>query len=63
VKLNDEGQEFRWVTLEQALTLPINQPTRTLLITAAEKRVPRQKQTRSKKSKAGKGQHVEDHHR
>jgi phosphoglycolate phosphatase len=31
VKLNDEAQEFRWVTLAQALEMPLNQPTRTLL--------------------------------
>jgi ADP-ribose pyrophosphatase YjhB (NUDIX family) len=31
VKLNDEAREFRWVTPEQALAMPINQPTRTLL--------------------------------
>lgn len=32
VKLNDEAQEYRWVTLEQALEMPINQPTRRLLV-------------------------------
>jgi phosphoglycolate phosphatase-like HAD superfamily hydrolase/ADP-ribose pyrophosphatase YjhB (NUDIX family) len=31
VKLNDEAREFRWVTVEQALALPVNQPTRRLL--------------------------------
>jgi hypothetical protein len=31
VKLNDEAREFRWVTPDQALAMPINQPTRTLL--------------------------------
>lgn len=31
VKLNDEAREFRWVTLEEALGMPINQPTRKLL--------------------------------
>jgi phosphoglycolate phosphatase len=35
VKLNDEAREFRWVTLGQALAMPINQPTRKLL-TAVE---------------------------
>jgi phosphoglycolate phosphatase-like HAD superfamily hydrolase/ADP-ribose pyrophosphatase YjhB (NUDIX family) len=35
VKLNDEAREFRWVSLKQALELPINQPTRTLLIAVA----------------------------
>jgi phosphoglycolate phosphatase-like HAD superfamily hydrolase/ADP-ribose pyrophosphatase YjhB (NUDIX family) len=36
VKLNDEAREFRWVTLEQALTMAVNQPTRNLLL-AVEK--------------------------
>jgi phosphoglycolate phosphatase-like HAD superfamily hydrolase/ADP-ribose pyrophosphatase YjhB (NUDIX family) len=31
VKLNDEAREFRWVTVAQALEMPINQPTRKLL--------------------------------
>jgi hypothetical protein len=31
VKLNDEAREFRWMTPDQALAMPINQPTRTLL--------------------------------
>jgi len=31
VRLNEEAQEFRWVSLEQALALPLNQPTRVLL--------------------------------
>jgi phosphoglycolate phosphatase len=31
VKLNDEAREFRWVSLKEALAMPINQPTRTLL--------------------------------
>jgi ADP-ribose pyrophosphatase YjhB (NUDIX family) len=31
VSLNDEAREFRWVTMEQALALPLNQPTRCLL--------------------------------
>jgi phosphoglycolate phosphatase-like HAD superfamily hydrolase/ADP-ribose pyrophosphatase YjhB (NUDIX family) len=31
VKLNEEAQEFRWVTPAQALRMPLNQPTRTLL--------------------------------
>ncbi len=33
VKLNEEAQEFRWVTPTQALEMPLNQPTRTLLET------------------------------
>jgi phosphoglycolate phosphatase-like HAD superfamily hydrolase/ADP-ribose pyrophosphatase YjhB (NUDIX family) len=31
VRLNDEAQAYRWVTLEQALQLPLNTPTRVLL--------------------------------
>jgi phosphoglycolate phosphatase-like HAD superfamily hydrolase/ADP-ribose pyrophosphatase YjhB (NUDIX family) len=31
VKLNDEAREFRWLTLDEALAMPINVPTRTLL--------------------------------
>jgi phosphoglycolate phosphatase-like HAD superfamily hydrolase/ADP-ribose pyrophosphatase YjhB (NUDIX family) len=32
VKLNDEAREFRWVTVAQALKMPLNQPTRKLLL-------------------------------
>src|SRR5438874_13285120 len=32
VKLNDEAREFRWVLPADALEMPINQPTRTLLL-------------------------------
>jgi phosphoglycolate phosphatase-like HAD superfamily hydrolase/ADP-ribose pyrophosphatase YjhB (NUDIX family) len=35
VKLNDEAQEFRWVTPRQALDMPLNQATRVLLEHAA----------------------------
>lgn len=31
VKLNDEAQEFRWVTPDDAMKLPLNEPTRVLL--------------------------------
>jgi phosphoglycolate phosphatase-like HAD superfamily hydrolase/ADP-ribose pyrophosphatase YjhB (NUDIX family) len=31
VKLNEEAQEFRWVTSAQAMQMELNQPTRTLL--------------------------------
>jgi phosphoglycolate phosphatase len=31
VKLNDEAQEFRWMTPVQALEMPLNEPTRVLL--------------------------------
>lgn len=33
VKLNDEAQQFSWVTLEEAMTLPLNKPTLILLET------------------------------
>jgi phosphoglycolate phosphatase-like HAD superfamily hydrolase/ADP-ribose pyrophosphatase YjhB (NUDIX family) len=32
VELNDEAREFQWLTIAQALDLPLNQPTRTLLL-------------------------------
>ena len=32
VTLNDEAEEFRWILPEDALTLDLNQPTRTLLM-------------------------------
>jgi phosphoglycolate phosphatase len=35
VKLNDEAQEFRWMTPSQALDMPLNEPTRVLLEHAA----------------------------
>jgi phosphoglycolate phosphatase-like HAD superfamily hydrolase/ADP-ribose pyrophosphatase YjhB (NUDIX family) len=31
VRLNEEAREFRWVTVAEALAMPINQPTRRLL--------------------------------
>jgi ADP-ribose pyrophosphatase YjhB (NUDIX family) len=37
VKLNDEAREFRWVTLADALEMPINQPTRKLLLAVSGK--------------------------
>ena len=33
VVLNDEAQEFQWLSTEDALRLPLNQPTKTLLRT------------------------------
>jgi len=36
VKLNDEAREFRWVTIADALEMPINQPTRKLLLAVSE---------------------------
>jgi ADP-ribose pyrophosphatase YjhB (NUDIX family) len=35
VKLNDEAREFRWVSIPQAVPMPINQPTRKLLLEVA----------------------------
>jgi phosphoglycolate phosphatase-like HAD superfamily hydrolase/ADP-ribose pyrophosphatase YjhB (NUDIX family) len=32
VKLNDEARDFRWVTLAEGLEMPINDPTRKLLM-------------------------------
>jgi phosphoglycolate phosphatase-like HAD superfamily hydrolase/ADP-ribose pyrophosphatase YjhB (NUDIX family) len=32
VKLNDEAREYRWVTLQNALPMLLNQPTRTLIL-------------------------------
>ena len=31
VTLNDEAREFRWVTMSEALAMPLNQPTRRLI--------------------------------
>jgi phosphoglycolate phosphatase len=39
VKLNEEAHDHRWLTPDQALGLPLNQPTRTLLL-AVMKRTP-----------------------
>ena len=38
VKLNDEAREFRWVTPAKALEMPLNQPTRKLLVAVAERK-------------------------
>src|SRR5689334_25069697 len=32
VKLNDEARDFRWVTVQQGLEMPINEPTRKFLL-------------------------------
>jgi phosphoglycolate phosphatase-like HAD superfamily hydrolase/ADP-ribose pyrophosphatase YjhB (NUDIX family) len=37
VTLNDEARESRWVTMAEAFTLPLNQPTRILLEAVAKK--------------------------
>lgn len=34
VKLNDEARAFAWVSLNRALEMPLNEPTRTLLVKA-----------------------------
>ncbi len=31
VKLNEEAQQFRWVSLDEAMTMELNQPTRVLI--------------------------------
>jgi ADP-ribose pyrophosphatase YjhB (NUDIX family) len=36
VKLNDEAQQFRWLSLDDALRMPINTPTRVLLDAVAK---------------------------
>jgi phosphoglycolate phosphatase len=38
VRLNDEAREFRWVGIEAALKMPINQPTRKLLVAVQQQR-------------------------
>jgi phosphoglycolate phosphatase len=35
VRLNDEAREYRWVTIAEAFELPLNQPTRKLLLAVA----------------------------
>jgi phosphoglycolate phosphatase len=42
VKLNEEAQEFRWLTLSDALLMPINTPTRVLLEAVAKNHTPAQ---------------------
>lgn len=37
VRLNEEGREFRWVSVKGALKMPINQPTRILLLCVQKK--------------------------
>jgi ADP-ribose pyrophosphatase YjhB (NUDIX family) len=38
VKLNDEAEEFRWVTMDEAFELPLNVPTRVLLEAVMQRR-------------------------
>jgi phosphoglycolate phosphatase len=40
VKLNEEAQEFRWMTVANALKMPINTPTRILLEAVAQSNSP-----------------------
>jgi phosphoglycolate phosphatase-like HAD superfamily hydrolase/ADP-ribose pyrophosphatase YjhB (NUDIX family) len=37
VRLNDEAREFRWLSIEDALKMEINQPTQKLLLAVQEK--------------------------
>jgi hypothetical protein len=37
VTLNDEAEEFRWVTMKEAFELPLNTPTKILLETVRAK--------------------------
>jgi phosphoglycolate phosphatase-like HAD superfamily hydrolase/ADP-ribose pyrophosphatase YjhB (NUDIX family) len=55
VKLNEEACAFQWVKPKQALTLPVNEPTRTLLLAVLQKANGRQR-------KKGKSNHVENQH-
>ena len=41
VTLNDEAREFRWLSLEGALTMAVNSPTRVLLEGVARARAPK----------------------
>ncbi len=52
VKLNDEAGEFRWVKLEQALEMPINEPTRKLLLAVAGSKAAVKERRRAKGAKA-----------
>jgi phosphoglycolate phosphatase len=52
VRLNDEAREFRWVTLAEALALPVNQPTRRLLdvVASGKKFLPASRRSARKKT-------------
>jgi phosphoglycolate phosphatase-like HAD superfamily hydrolase/ADP-ribose pyrophosphatase YjhB (NUDIX family) len=41
VRLNEEAQEFRWVTTEQALQMDLNQPTRFLVNQVCKEALPK----------------------
>lgn len=73
VKLNDEAREFKWLVLDEAWELPLNEPTRRLLLAVKQQRQPekpRQKEHFHRRSKAGiseakaraaeKGKHVKN---
>lgn len=45
VHLNEEAREFRWVTVEQALAMDINEPTRKLLRVVQQPATPRTRET------------------
>ena len=44
VKLNDEAQDYRWLELAEAITMPINLPTRKLLEAVSRPNAPRNPQ-------------------
>ena len=50
VKLNDEGREFRWVTLAEAQKMPLNTPTRILLEAVMERNASRKRDDVAKQS-------------
>jgi phosphoglycolate phosphatase len=56
VRLNDEARECRWVLPKQALRLPLNKPTRRLLLAVRDRRP-------EGKRKKGRRKHVENQHR
>ncbi len=71
VKLNDEAREFKWLTLEEAWELPLNEPTRRLLLAVQQRgqkprkkgHFPRHSKVRVSEFKARaaeKGKHVEN---
>ena len=48
VKLNEEAKDFRWVTMAEAASMPLNQPTRRLI-----DEVLRRDETRERTSEMG----------
>jgi ADP-ribose pyrophosphatase YjhB (NUDIX family) len=54
VRLNGEAREFRWVTFEQALAMPLNRPTHNLIMAVTKVRQGRETRKASgRKPKAG----------